>query len=288
MTTFNGEKFLHKQLSSIANQFGVSVRVRVNDDGSSDRTMEILKYWQAKGLIESISLSKNLGSAQGFFHLLNQYELEFPVALSDQDDVWEKDKLLKQLTVIKSEGPMVVAANRRIIDLKGANIKSEMFSAPNSLHWKNAVFENILFGNTILMNRKAIDLVRSLSGKGLRQHDSAIYLLFSVVGQIAYIEEELVNYRIHSGNAIGLRRQKVIWEVFVNFKNYYRQMIVVLELVLRELQPNIEFIEFGNEVASRNFLSRSFYILRSDIYRQRSKETFLAKTLFCIATFRLR
>ncbi len=51
LATFNGSNYLEEQLSSIMNQQGVVVEIIVNDDGSTDGTLEILNRWQKKGLI---------------------------------------------------------------------------------------------------------------------------------------------------------------------------------------------------------------------------------------------
>ena len=46
LSTYNGEKYLEEQLESITSQKGVSTKIIVRDDGSSDHTCDILDTWK--------------------------------------------------------------------------------------------------------------------------------------------------------------------------------------------------------------------------------------------------
>lgn len=48
MSTYNGERFLEEQIESILKQKDVDVVLYVRDDGSSDRTKQILDEYQRK------------------------------------------------------------------------------------------------------------------------------------------------------------------------------------------------------------------------------------------------
>ena len=52
MCTYNGEKYLSEQIDSIQNQKGVSVFIYVRDDGSKDKTIDILEEYQQKGIMK--------------------------------------------------------------------------------------------------------------------------------------------------------------------------------------------------------------------------------------------
>lgn len=66
MSTYNGEKYLKEQIDSILSQEGVYVRLYIRDDGSSDRTTDILASYQEhenvkieKGNKSSLKISDN-------------------------------------------------------------------------------------------------------------------------------------------------------------------------------------------------------------------------------------
>ena len=95
MCTYNGEKYLKEQIDSIQNQKGVSVFIYVRDDGSKDKTIDILEEYQQKGGLKWFRC-KNVGPAVGFMELLYQTarnDFDY-FAFSDQDDIWLETKLL--------------------------------------------------------------------------------------------------------------------------------------------------------------------------------------------------
>ena len=61
MSSYNGEKFIKKQIDSILNQQNVEVSLLIRDDGSKDGTIEILRDYENRGLIKVI-YGKNIGS----------------------------------------------------------------------------------------------------------------------------------------------------------------------------------------------------------------------------------
>ncbi|MDE7278178.1 MAG: glycosyltransferase, partial [Oscillospiraceae bacterium] len=94
MSTYNGEKFLRQQLESVLNQQGVVVELHIRDDGSQDSTVNILNEFSYEhSNISYYSGEKNLGPCGSFFELMCvEHDADF-YALSDQDDVCDKDKL---------------------------------------------------------------------------------------------------------------------------------------------------------------------------------------------------
>lgn len=65
MSTYNGEKYLKEQIDSILSQEGVDVRLYIRDDGSSDRTTDILASYQEHKNVK-IEKGNNLGFAKSF------------------------------------------------------------------------------------------------------------------------------------------------------------------------------------------------------------------------------
>lgn len=92
MTTYNGEKYLKEQLDSLLKQVGVSVKILVRDDGSTDQTKSILDTYQKKGLIDWYC-GEHLNAPRGFLDLINRAPNADYYAFCDQDDVWDSDKL---------------------------------------------------------------------------------------------------------------------------------------------------------------------------------------------------
>ncbi len=97
MSTYNGHKYITKQIESILNQkldIGTELSIRIRDDGSTDGTFDILQKYAAD-YPHRIQLLKgeNVGWADSFLELLyNADEAEY-YAFADQDDIWFEDKV---------------------------------------------------------------------------------------------------------------------------------------------------------------------------------------------------
>jgi glycosyltransferase involved in cell wall biosynthesis len=176
LATFNGEKFLEEQLQSLDQQEDVIVRVWANDDGSDDATLSILLKWQKSGLIKDISTTQRVGSTHAFLKLLSEHSNSEYVAFCDQDDVWDPITLITQVGKLTSEMPMAITSRRLYIDSVGSIIgeSKRLRKAPS---FENAMLENIAPGNTILMNRRAIELINEFPNPRVTHYDSWVYLL---------------------------------------------------------------------------------------------------------------
>ena len=95
MATYNGEKYLVEQLDSILTQTHPIYEIIIVDDGSSDKTLDILNSYQDKfGNIKVYPNSENLGVVKSFERAIMLTSGDY-IALSDQDDVWSNDKIAK-------------------------------------------------------------------------------------------------------------------------------------------------------------------------------------------------
>ena len=112
LATYNGEKYIREQISSIVNQKGVNITIFVSDDLSTDNTLKIIK--SLSGNIEILPFEKRMGSAaQNFFRLFRDVDFSKYdyVALSDQDDIWNDDKLINAINAIGSKNLDGYASN---------------------------------------------------------------------------------------------------------------------------------------------------------------------------------
>jgi glycosyltransferase involved in cell wall biosynthesis len=208
LATYNGVSFLDEQLTSLSEQQNVHVEVLVNDDGSTDGTLEILWKWRDRGLIVSISESMGLGSTKAFLKLLQECDDEPYVAFCDQDDIWMPNKLSRQIELCDSSTPTLVFSSRKSFNQSGRRV-GRAPSLKKNIAFENALIENIAPGNTTLLNNLAIKKINSYPSPEVTHYDSWIYLLISAFGRCKFISEPLVLYRIHGNNQLGLRKYSI-------------------------------------------------------------------------------
>ncbi len=93
MCTYNGEKYLQQQLDSLLGQTYHHTEIMIVDDASSDRTKYILEEYAARdSRIKFLINERNIGYNRNFEKAIGLCSAQY-VAISDQDDVWEKNKI---------------------------------------------------------------------------------------------------------------------------------------------------------------------------------------------------
>jgi glycosyltransferase involved in cell wall biosynthesis len=205
LTTYNGETYLREQLESLVNQENVDVKILVGDDGSTDKTLDILTEYVDLGKIAEVHQFDRVGTNDNFLNLLKLCKEYDFVAFSDQDDIWKSSKLYELSKLLGSEKPELAFCKRTIFGRVKRRYKSN-FLAEVKVGFQNALVENVAPGNTMMLNSKAVELIISSKASKAKFYDSYIYLLISGLGEVKYLSIPLVSYRIHERNAVGIRR----------------------------------------------------------------------------------
>ncbi len=216
LSTYNGERYLKEQLDSLFLQSNQDFKLIVRDDCSTDRTKEILNFYNCN--IEFIDSSENLGVKKSFVILL-KYAYENSDAkyfmFCDQDDVWNQDKIEKTLEKMKElenlygdNIPLLVhtdleVVNERLESLSGSMWKSEHIN-PRANTLNKLLMQNTITGCTMMINRSLATKSLSISSKAI-MHDWWIGLISSSFGKIGFIEESTIKYRQHSSNDTGAK-----------------------------------------------------------------------------------
>ena len=206
MSTYNGGAFLQQQLNSLYAQTYPNVKILVRDDGSSDTTRELLTAECLTGAIEQLEDHHNLGATGSFFALLRhaaQTKTAY-VAFCDQDDVWQANKIEQAVSMLAamSDRPALYCSRLEIVDEQLHPLNLSV--SPRKIGFGNALVENIAVGCTMVLNRKAIELLcQQELPNTVYVHDWWCYLVISCFGEIIFDDHALIKYRQHGGNAIG-------------------------------------------------------------------------------------
>lgn len=216
MATRNGEAHLPEQLASIAAQSHPSWSLFVSDDGSTDRSREILAEF---GKTHPVTLvdGPRRGAAANFLSALCHPDLpQGIVALADQDDVWLKGKLARGLRRMAAAerimggaqadtlAPVIYAGESMLAD--GAlNTLSQSKSGRTRPGFAPSLAQNLFAGHSIMLNPAALALVRRAGiPEGVSWHDWWLYqLIAGCGGGLALDPTPVVIYRQHDGNTLG-------------------------------------------------------------------------------------
>lgn len=209
LATYNGGTFLSEQLESIRFERGGPIDLFISDDGSRDRTQELLSETAGRwphGQVQLFSGPKR-GFAENFRSLMVNAPIDADmVAFCDQDDIWHEDKLdIAWAALSREDGPAMFCSRTRSIDAEGKpSGLSPLFTREPA--FRNALVENIAGGNTMVFNRAAWALLRESAARAsFVYHDWWAYIVVTGAGgRVFYSAEPLVDYRQHDANAIGL------------------------------------------------------------------------------------
>lgn len=211
LCTYNGEKFLQEQLDSFKAQTFKNWSLFVYDDGSKDRTKDLVENYihtQKQNHIKLISNNPCLGFAKNFLQGINTTPHHFDYyALSDQDDVWMSKKLergIDYLKTIPQNIPALYCTRTLLVDSNAKTIGlSPCFNQPPS--FSNALVQSIAGGNTMIFNKAAHELIAKIShDTAVISHDWFIYqLITGAGGHVYYDSEPSLLYRQHGNNIIG-------------------------------------------------------------------------------------
>jgi glycosyltransferase involved in cell wall biosynthesis len=210
VTTFNGERFLEKQLDSLCAQTYPNFEIIVVDDCSTDGTISILNRYAEKFSFITVHLNdQNLGYIKNFEKacLMAKGEL---ISLCDQDDYWLPDKI-KKLEAAIGDYPMIYC-NSLLCDeeLKSINehISDRAVLKPITSCLEQAVFCRI-YGHATLFTKQFFNAAYPFLT--IIPHDWWLSYVATLNGGIQYLDEPLVYYRQHTSNiygVVGSRRKK--------------------------------------------------------------------------------
>lgn len=282
LCAFNGARFLPAQLSSFDTQTWRDWRLFASDDGSSDETPTILaQYQKALGSNRmQIRSGPRRGFAINFLSLICDPTIDADYyAYSDQDDIWEPEKLSHAIGVLQQiprQIPAVFGSRTRLIRDDGREFGlSPLFR--HKPEFRNALVQSIAGGNTMVINAAARDHLAA-GGAELRLpgHDWWTYLVTTAVGgQVHYDPRPLVKYRVHPGNIMGSNAGTLnhARRLHMVARGRFREWIDLNITALKPLRnrmttENQALFDRFCEARNRSFIGRQIGLLETGIYRQ--------------------
>jgi glycosyltransferase involved in cell wall biosynthesis len=282
LCTFHGQRYLADQLDSIERQTYRHWEVWASDDGSQDDTHAILADYQSKW--GEARLSVHYGPAGGFaanfLYLTCKTGIEADCyAYSDQDDIWESDKLQRAmdwLRTVPKDVPGLYCSRTRLVDADNRDIGlSPLFSKPPS--FANALMQNIGGGNTMVFNKAARLLLRE-AGEHVNvvSHDSWVYMVVTGCGgKIKYDTHPSLRYRQHGGNIVGMNsdwasrraRMRLLWQG--QFRAWNDRHLLALQRLRSRLTPESRrTLDLLARARKSSLVPRLIGLKKSGIYRQ--------------------
>lgn len=295
LSSYNGERYIQQQIESILGQSYQNFTLLIRDDGSSDRTREIVAEFSQNNKNIVSYYGENIGVVRSFLELLqaapsgnNEIYL-----FCDQDDIWLPEKL--QMTAAhfscsKHPNKMLYCSRLRYVD---QNLKSLGLSQPPIyVGFKNAVVENIATGCTMAFGHCIRERLLEADPDKMIMHDWWAYLVASTFGEVMYDSTPTILYRQHPDTVTP-------WEpgtakIRARFEGFIRRVTGNAHNGLQSLNQAIDFINTYSDIPEkhisiinrlvilrgRNQLSnRVKYILHPEVVRTNKIESWSLKPM---------
>lgn len=192
MCTYNGQRYLREQLDSILRQNYEPYEIIVQDDGSTDGTMDILREYARLHPRFKVSVNKGArGINSNFFSAMDSATGDF-IAISDQDDIWQADKIEAQMDAI-GDKMMCVCRSIPFSDSTGKDM-------PYDARRPNCDLIRLLYasmpGHCMLLSRRLLEQVPR-TGEIYNQtwYDVILGLTAAALDSVVLLDKFLVRQR---------------------------------------------------------------------------------------------
>ena len=232
LCTYNGEKYLEKQISSIMEQDREDFCLLYSDDGSSDSTKAILQSMQekyGKRMMAFLRPMKTGSPAKHFLFILSALakgevdieNLEY-IFLADQDDEWFPNKLSRTIAILREEErkfgeslPILCHTDCSLVNAKGELLAKSYRSYQKlpgaSYRFSCLLLQNHVTGASVGINKALLQYCKEIPDQ-VKMHDHWLALLANCFGEIQYLPYATYAYRQHGENVLGAKKASVLVE----------------------------------------------------------------------------
>lgn len=294
MATYNGERYLREQINSILKQSYNSWKLFIRDDGSKDKTIDILNEYamQYKDKIVLINDIRLVGgnAKKNFATILNYVNQNYDFSyfmFSDQDDVWLEDKIKKSIELIKmheriKKEPLLVHTDLKVVN-EELEILGDSFFKYRALNEKKTDLNHLLVQNnvtgcTMLWNKELNDLI-NIMNDGVAMHDWWITLTATTFGKILFLNESTILYRQHHNNVVGATKVNSLGFIIKRLTGSahvketldlsIKQSKEFLEYYRNDLNPSqIRILEIYSGLENQNKFKKIYIAIKNKFLKQ--------------------
>lgn len=294
--TYNGEKYIQEQLSSLISQTRKPNFILISDDSSKDKTIEICKsILSDSGIEHKIVINDNpLGVSLNFIKAAVQTFTDV-VFFCDQDDIWTDDKIEIMMDVFENHPDCSeVLSNSYIWNYVDSQVKAQSDLEPDTMKerlpglskilpycekngkvnsddfWRIVLTDNIATGMSMAVTHAVIesltDYVKSAIDEHnlLMFHDSYYNLIAGAIGNVYVVNTPTAYYRQHGANVQGVNHRLSLAVIKRSRKRIQKSFLKIQERIniIEEINDKNKCLNMENEESFRRMIG--FYEKREE------------------------
>jgi glycosyltransferase involved in cell wall biosynthesis len=223
IATYNGQKYILEQILSILPQIDLSDEVIISDDNSTDNTVSIIENINDKRI--RIYNNNFRSPIKNFEFLIDICQGDI-IFLSDQDDIWDNQKVKSHLLEYnKNLSIGLVISNIDLIDKNGNSIKNKFYKKIFTSNLYKNIITNNYIGCSISFRSNLKKYILPFP-KNLPMHDWWIGIISSMFSNVSFLNDKLVYYRIHEDSFTNKNKNSF-------FKKFSFRIIILFHILLR-------------------------------------------------------
>lgn len=206
MSVYNGEKFLRQAVDSILNQSFKNFEFIIIDDGSTDRTAEIVKSYKDER-IKFIQNEKNVGLAKSLNRGIQLAKGEY-IARMDADDLSLPRRFEKQVKFMDKDPKIAICGTW--LKLFGNN-KSEIWKVPSDFEKIKCLmlFYPAIYHPTVFIRKAFLERYNVYYNESFNcSQDYDLWTRVAEKAKISNLKEVLLLHRVHP-DRLGVIRGSV-------------------------------------------------------------------------------
>ena len=238
LPNYNSSLYIEETLDSIINQSFKNWKLLIVDDSSNDNTKNILKKYDSNNKIKIIWLKKNKGAGFCRNLAIRNSKSEY-VAFIDSDDIWEKDKLLRQLTFMIKNKYHFTYTNYNSFRYDNKKIDSKEIKPAKYFTFKKFTRDTSIATSTMIIKRSVIGSIKFSNTKICEDYFFKCQIL-KKTNHAYCLLENLVKYRIRKNSLQSNKIRNLYWIWYINKNynqlNFFKNIMSLLCITLNSLR----------------------------------------------------
>lgn len=240
LCTYNGKQYINKQISSILDQTVSVDEIIICDDCSEDTTLLVVKktLQNSKVNYRILQNERTLGVTKNFEKAISYCSGDL-IFTADQDDIWDKCKVERMKEIFVKNPECVMAfSDAKVIDENNNIILDSLLKKDGfmqgELSEKKYVDDVVrlnytIYGCTMAFRKSFVKEVMPFF-ETKANHDAWIMCCAALEGEVRYIPDPLISYRVHGKNVVGSICGNRKWEEIITKQDKFQKHFAMQEL----------------------------------------------------------
>ena len=217
MPNYNSAPYLSETIDSIINQTFKKWRLTIVDGNSNNETQDILKKYEEHDQINIIWLKKNKWAGFCRNLAIRNSKSEY-IAFVDSDDIWDKEKLFKQIDFMKNNNYNFTYTNYYSFKSKKEEKNIRNITAAKNFTFRSFIKNTSIATSTMIIKKSAIGNTKFSNTKICEDYFFKCQIL-KKTGYAYCLQDNLMGYRIRNDSLQSNKFRNLYWIWYIN-KNY--------------------------------------------------------------------